>query len=107
MVLNLDIEKAFDTANWEFLDVLQATIFGSKWRKWIRGCTSSANYSILTNGRPRGKIIHSHSIRQVDPISPFLFILVYDCLSQLLSHNARFGLTPTNPIGTSSFYLNH
>lgn len=44
----------------------------------VRGCISSANYSIIINGRPRDKIISSRGLRQGDPLS--LSILVFDSL---------------------------
>lgn len=42
-----------------------------------------------------------------DPLSPFLFILVADCLSHFLDQSSSLGLTLAHPIGTSSFFLNH
>lgn len=33
------------------------------WRKWIRCCLHSTNYSILINGRPRGKIVVNKGLR--------------------------------------------
>lgn len=62
--------------DWDFLDfVLHVKGFGFLWRTWIRGCLTSANYSIILNGRPRGKIIPSRGIRQGDPLSPFFVCL--------------------------------
>ena len=55
-------------------------------RKWIEACITSVHYSILINGRPRGKIKPIRGIRQGDPISPFIFVLAMDYLSILLNH---------------------
>ena len=56
MVFKIDFEKAYDRVEWEFLDhVLEKKGFDSLWRKWMRGCLSSVNYSVIINGRPRGK----------------------------------------------------
>lgn len=88
--------------------ILQAKGFGRVWRKWIQGYISSANFSIIINGRPGGKIIPTHGgIRQDDLLSPFLFILVVDCLSHLLDHSISKNLIATQHIGASSFFLNH
>lgn len=47
----------------DFLDVvLQDKGFGSPWRRWVGGCVSNANYSIIVNGRPDEKTIPSQDI---------------------------------------------
>ena len=108
VIIKIDLEKAFDMVDWDFLDaILHAKGFGRVWHKWIHGCVSSANVSIIVNGRPCGKIIPTRGIRQDDPLSPFLFILVADCLSRLLDHSLYKNLIATHPIGASSFILNH
>ncbi|KAM2902960.1 hypothetical protein COP2_002826 [Malus domestica] len=65
LVLKIDFEKAYDHVEWRFLDeVLQRKSFGNKWRKWMQGCLSSANFSVLINRRPRGKFQASRGLRQ-------------------------------------------
>ncbi|TYK29463.1 LINE-1 retrotransposable element ORF2 protein [Cucumis melo var. makuwa] len=84
-VIKLDIEKAFDKLNWRFIDfVLMKKGYPIKWRRWIKACISSVQYSIIINGRPRGKIQPSRGIRQGDPISPFIFVLAMDYISRML-----------------------
>ncbi|KAA0055625.1 LINE-1 retrotransposable element ORF2 protein [Cucumis melo var. makuwa] len=84
-VIKLDLEKAFDKINWSFIDfMLLKKGYPIKWRRWIKACISSVQYSIIINGRPRGKIQPSRGIRQGDPISPFIFVLAIDYLSRLL-----------------------
>ncbi|KAL0555833.1 hypothetical protein IC582_004334 [Cucumis melo] len=85
-VIKLDIEKAFDKLNWRFIDfMLMKKGYPIKWRRWIKACISSVQYSIIINGRPRGKIQPSRGIRQGDPISPFIFVLAMDYISRLLN----------------------
>lgn len=58
LVIKLNLEKTSGKVDWEFLDaILRVKGFGQLRRKCIYGCLSSANYLILINGRPRGKII--------------------------------------------------
>lgn len=52
------------------------------WRKRIRGCLATSNFSIIINGRPRGKIHASRGLRQRDPLSPFLFTIIGDAVSR-------------------------
>lgn len=66
-------------------------IYPSKWKKWIRACINNVHYSILINGRPKGKIKPNRGLRQGDPISPFTFVIVVDYLSKLLSKLQRNG----------------
>lgn len=108
VVIKLDIEKAFDKVDQDFLDaILAAKGFGFIWRKWIRGCISSANYSIIINGRPRGKLIASRGLRQGDPLSPFLFIMVVDVFSRLMSHATNNNLIKGFDIGNGSLAIHH
>lgn len=100
MVIKLDIEKAFDMVVLDFLEnILQAKGFGLTWRKWIRGCTFSANFSFIINGKPRGKIRASSGLCQGDPLSPFLFILVINCLSRMLILVKQNGLVDGFHVG--------
>lgn len=73
----LDLEKAYDHVNWDFLMyMLQRCGFGVKWRLWIWRCISLTSYSILLNGIPKGYFGCSRGIRQGDLISLLLFLLV-------------------------------
>jgi len=53
VVCKVDIEKAYDHVNWEFLIyVLSRMEFGERWITWIRQCVSLASFAILVNGSP-------------------------------------------------------
>jgi hypothetical protein len=52
-ICKLDLEKAYDNVNWEFLLYLLGRLsFGTKRRKWMSACISTAHFSILINGSP-------------------------------------------------------
>ncbi|GJY96199.1 RNA-directed DNA polymerase, eukaryota, reverse transcriptase zinc-binding domain protein [Tanacetum coccineum] len=77
MVFNVDFEKAYDSVRWDFLDdVLKKFGFGDRWRGWIQSCLSSSRGSILVNGSPTNEFQFYKGLKQGDPLSPFLFILV-------------------------------
>jgi hypothetical protein len=98
VLLKLDISKAFDTVDWPFLlDLLGAWGFGRRWRNWISLLPSTASTRVLLNERPGKAIDHRRGLRQGDPLSPMLFILVMDTLSRLFSKASKQGLL--QPIG--------
>ncbi|GJT65778.1 RNA-directed DNA polymerase, eukaryota [Tanacetum coccineum] len=81
MIFKIDFEKAYDSVRWDYLDdVLNKFGFGTKWRGWIQTCLSSSRGSILVNGSPTGEFQFQKGLKQGDPLSPFLFILVMESL---------------------------
>lgn len=93
LLLKLDITKAFDSVSWSFLmEVLRKLGFGSRWRDLLCGLLSSSFSQVLLNGIPGDFIQHRRGLRQGDPLSPMLFILVMDVLNWLVTRAAEAGL---------------
>jgi hypothetical protein len=75
----LDLEKAYVHVNWDFLIyMLQRCRFGERWREWIKFCVSIVKFSILVNSTPTCFFQSSRGIRQGDPLSPLLFVVVME-----------------------------
>ena len=92
VLCKLDLEKAYDHINWDFLlIVMQKMGFGEKWAGWIRWCISTASFLVLINGSPTGFFQSTRGLRQGDPISPYLFVLGMEALSCLINKAVRGG----------------
>ncbi|XP_059446389.1 uncharacterized protein LOC132177930 [Corylus avellana] len=67
MALKLDMEKAFDSMEWDFLlRILTLLGFHPVWVQWIRQCITTSSFSILLDGAPYGKFTPSRGLRQDD-----------------------------------------
>ncbi|GKA96927.1 reverse transcriptase [Tanacetum coccineum] len=87
MALKLDLNKAFDRVEWDFLMATCRKLgFGETWCKWVMACISSYEMEFMINGDSIGSIKPSRGIRQGDPMSPYLFIIIADVLSQMINN---------------------
>ncbi|CAN1836487.1 Putative ribonuclease H protein At1g65750 [Linum perenne] len=88
MCLKLDMRKAYDMVDWDCLDnLLKAYGFSETWCGWIRSCIRTVRFSVMLNGRALDAFQPSRGIRQGDPLSPFLFILMTNALSFLIDRS--------------------
>jgi hypothetical protein len=93
ILLKLDISKAFDSVAWPFLvEVLQHLGFGLICHDIISGLLASSSTQVLMNGILGERIVHQRGMRQGDPLSPMLFILVMDVLSHMVAKATKLGL---------------
>ncbi|GJQ89776.1 RNA-directed DNA polymerase, eukaryota, reverse transcriptase zinc-binding domain protein [Tanacetum coccineum] len=81
--------------------------FGEKWRSWIRECLRSARTSILVNGSPTSEFSIKRGLRQGDPLSPFLFILIMEGLHIVIKDATRSNLIKGVTVGNPGMSLSH
>jgi len=55
-------------------------------------CMSTVRYSVLINGESSGFFSSTRGLRQGDPLSPLLFILVMETLSRLVNKAIDAGI---------------
>jgi hypothetical protein len=92
MLLNLDLSKAFDKLSWHYMRVvLIAFGFSTNWIAWIMNLISSTFFSILVNGTPSQPFSPSRGIRQGNPLSPFLFVIMAEGLGRYIKASIENG----------------
>ena len=85
MAVKLDISKAYDKVEWNFLEKIMLSLgFPAQWVDLAMSKVRSVSFSVIVNGEPCGYITPLRGIKQGDLLSPYLFLFCVEGLSSLL-----------------------
>ncbi len=79
----IDFQKAFDSVSWSFLyKTLDALNFGENLQRWVKLLYNNTSSCVTNNGYSSAFFSVERGVRQGCPVSPLLFIIVAEMLSQ-------------------------
>lgn len=85
MYLKIDLNKAFASVNWDFLEAVLHTLnFPAYFINCIMQCIKSSSFSVLVNSEACGYFNSKRGLRQSCPISPYLFSMLWNSFQILL-----------------------
>lgn len=108
MAIKVDLEKAFDRLRWDFIEhtLLEARI-PHEIVSIIMKCITTPTMQVIWNGQPSQSFQPGRGIRQGDPLSPYIFVLCMERLSQAINLEVSKGSWEPIKMGPHGPLLSH
>lgn len=108
MSIKIDLEKAYDRLNWDFIiQCLNECKLAPHLISVIQQCLSSSSFKVLWNGDKTEAFKPTRGIRQGDPLSPYIFVICLDRLSHLIADHVEAGYWKPMRVGRIGPQISH
>ncbi|XP_074313486.1 uncharacterized protein LOC141648659 [Silene latifolia] len=108
MAVKLDMAKAYDRVEWDFLEqLLRVMGFHGEWVDRVMTCVTTVSSAVLINGNVKDVFQPARGLRQGDPLSPYLFILCAEVLSNLMRRAIVAGSLHGLRVSSSAPVISH
>ncbi|XP_031103479.1 uncharacterized protein LOC116007017 [Ipomoea triloba] len=108
MAIKLDLEKVYDRLSWNFIEITLKDIgFSPSWVTLLMNCIRSPRMSIIWNGDRLQQFCPQRGVRQGDAMSPTIFVLCLEKLSQMISLKVESGDWKGIRLSLESLILSH
>nr|XP_009620294.1 uncharacterized protein LOC104112156 [Nicotiana tomentosiformis] len=90
VLMKIDLRKAYDMVRWDFLaEMMLGFGFPRSFTQLVMTCVTTTTFSVKVNGIGHGYFEGKKGMRQKDPISLLLFVMVMEYLSRILNRMSQ------------------